>query len=171
MKDVFPNFDLSAYWQEPDFLLADLVSFLANKLETELGMTLMSRGAILSGTLVSEREYLATLNTMFKTLARDAVTKAPPQDADSLEDVFGFDDLAEDQYSEDAGDEAEFQASPIRHLHLKDPVLIYPGSTISFTESALPIIRLRLTSIDGWMLGRVQVTHDNDDIPDFGLIQ
>jgi hypothetical protein len=171
MKDAFPNSDLSAYWQEPDFLLADLVSFLANKLETELGMTLMSRGAILSGTLVSEREYLATLNGMFKTLARDTVTKPAPDDAASLEEVFGFDELAEDQYSEDPGDEEEFQASPIRHLHLKDPVLIYPGSTMSFTESALPIIRLRLTSIDGWMLGRVQITHDSDDIPDFGLIQ
>ena len=179
MKNNFPEFDLSAYWQEPDFLLTDLVSLLANRLESDMGITLMIKGAILTGTLVSEREYLATLNNLFKTMARGSSNKPTREQLRVIDEAFGFDDLTEDSYpdrpeEDDDGDEGEddaaFGGSPIRHLHLKDPVIIYPGSTLSFTESLLPILRVRLITIDGWMLGRITVMRD-DDIPDIGLIQ
>ena len=51
-------------------------------------------------------------------------------------------------------------------------MLIYPGATLSFTESALPILRIRLAAIDGWMLGRISVIADDDDdvLPDVGFI-
>ena len=182
MKNNFPEFDLSAYWQEPDFLLTDLVSLLANRLESDMGITLMIKGAILTGTLVSEREYLATLNNLFKTMARGSATKPTREQLEVIDEAFGFDELTEDSYPERAevnaedGDEdddedAGFGGSPIRHLHLKDPVIIYPGSTLSFTESLLPILRIRLITIDGWMLGRITVMRDDDEIPDIGLLQ
>lgn len=181
----FLDFDLSAYWQEPDFLLADLVSLMANKADSQMGVTLLIKGAILTGTLVGEREYLRRVNEMFKRLARESLTKPTKEDLASIEDAFGFSEMAEDYYpeekpdaadaeSEDEEDEDHFDyestdAAPIRHLHLKDPVIIYPSSTLSFTDSALPILRLRLAMIDGWMLGRISVISD-DDLPDVGFI-
>ncbi len=188
------DIDLSAYWQEPDFLLAELVSLLANRADSQLGITLLVKGAILTGTLVGERDYLNRVNTMFKQMARELLVKPTKDDLASIDDAFGFDELVEDNYTDelDADDEkteAEAQPeapavaptadkpewvepSPIRHLHLKDPVLIYPGATLSFTESALPILRIRLAAIDGWMLGRISVIADDvdDQLPDVGFI-
>jgi hypothetical protein len=177
----FPDFDLSAYWQEPDFLLTDLVSLMANRADSQMGVTLMVKGAILTGTLVGEREYLRRVNDMFKRMARETLAKPTKEDLASIDEAFGFDELIEDDYPEE-GDEEETEdeaiekanlreASPIRHLHLKDPVIIYPGSTLSFMDSALPILRIRLAAIDGWMLGRISViADDDDDLPDVGFI-
>ncbi len=175
----FPDFDLSAYWQEPDFLLTDLVSLLANRSDSQMGITLMVKGAILTGTLVGEREYLRRVNDMFKRMARETLSKPTKEELTSIDEAFGFDELIEDDYpepgEEDEDDESvessAHEASPIRHLHLKDPVIIYPGSTLSFMDSALPILRIRLATIDGWMLGRISViADDEDDLPDVGFI-
>ena len=175
----FPDFDLSAYWQEPDFLLTDLVSLLANRSDSQMGITLMVKGAILTGTLVGEREYLRRVNDMFKRMARETLTKPTKADLESIDEAFGFDELIEDDYPEPGEEDEEAlgvgpnvqEASPIRHLHLKDPVIIYPGSTLSFMDSALPILRIRLATIDGWMLGRISViADDDDDLPDVGFI-
>lgn len=174
-----PDFDLAAYWSEPDFLLTDLVSLMANRADSQLGVTLMVKGAILTGTLVGEREYLRRINEMFKRMARETLNKPTKEDIDSIEEAFGFDELIEDIYPpEGAEAEGELETdeidleegSPIRHLHLKDPVIIYPGSTLSFMDSALPILRLRLAAIDGWMLGRISVISDDDDLPDVGFV-
>ncbi|HVU13909.1 MAG TPA: hypothetical protein VHD90_21675 [Phototrophicaceae bacterium] len=179
MSDL-PDFDLSAYWQEPDFLLTDLVSLMANKANSQLGVTLMIKGAILTGTLVGEREYLRRINEMFKRMARESIVKPTKEDLASIDAAFSFDDLSEDNYEEtdedgetqgDGAKEADApEPAPIRHLHLKDPVIIYPGSTLSFMDSELPILRIRLATIDGWMLGRVSVLGDEDDLPDVGFI-
>ena len=187
----FSDFDLAAYWQEPDFLLSDLVSLMANKADSQLGVTLMIKGAIMTGTLVGEREYLARINEMFKRMARELLPKPTKEDLASIEDAFGFDELTEDFYPEGDDDEEDedgkdgkdkeaeedddidaIEPSPIRHLHLKDPVIIYPGSTLSFTDSALPILRIRLAAVDGWMLGRISVIaeDEDDDLPDVGFI-
>jgi hypothetical protein len=178
MADI-PDFDFSAFWQEPDFLLTDLVSLMANKADSQLGVTLMVKGAIMTGTLVGEREYLRRFNEMFKRMARDTLVKPTKEDLASIDEAFGFDELVEDDYppegaEEDDADLAEDllpATSPIRHLHLKDPVIIYPGSTLSFMDSALPILRIRLAAIDGWMPGRISVISDDDDeLPDVGFI-
>jgi hypothetical protein len=42
-------------------------------------------------------------------------------------------------------------------------VIIYPGSTISFSDSPLPIMRIQLNAIDGWMLGRITVMAGDQD--------
>lgn len=174
-----PDFDLAAYWSEPDFLLTDLVSLMANRADSQLGVTLMVKGAILTGTLVGEREYLRRINDMFKRMARETLTKPTKEDLKSIDEAFGFDELIEDVYpepEEEAEGELETdevdldEGSPIRHLHLKDPVIIYPGSTLSFIDSTLPILRIRLAAIDGWMLGRISVISDDDDLPDVGFL-
>ncbi|MEO8394725.1 MAG: hypothetical protein ABI700_17150 [Chloroflexota bacterium] len=174
----FPEFDLSAYWQEPDFLLTDLVSLLANRSDSQMGITLMVKGAILTGTLVGEREYLRRVNELFKRMARETLSKPTKEELTSIDEAFGFDELIEDDYPEPGEEDEEDEesavvreASPIRHLHLKDPVIIYPGATLSFMDSALPILRIRLATIDGWMLGRISVIPDDeDDLPDVGFI-
>ena len=52
------------FWQEPDFLLADLVSGFVNKGGMELGITLFVKGLVLTGTLTSEQEYLKAISGM-----------------------------------------------------------------------------------------------------------
>jgi hypothetical protein len=178
MTDL-PDFDLAAYWSEPDFLLTDLVSLMANRADSQLGVTLMVKGAVLTGTLVGEREYLRRINDMFKRMARETLTKPTKEELKSIDEAFGFDELIEDSYPEPSleeegeleTDEVDLEeSSPIRHLHLKDPIIIYPGSTLSFIDSALPILRIRLAAIDGWMLGRISVISDDDDLPDVGFL-
>src|SRR3990172_20754 len=92
----FPDFDLSAYWQEPDFLLTDLVSLMANKADSQMGITLIVKGAILTGTLVGEREYLRRVNDMFNRMARETLVKPTKEDLASIDEAFSFDELVED---------------------------------------------------------------------------
>ncbi|MCC6616628.1 MAG: hypothetical protein IT320_24355 [Anaerolineae bacterium] len=180
--DDFLGLDDAQYWNEPDFLLGLLVSFLANKLNAEFGITLMVRGTVMTGTLVGERAYLGRMNELFKTIARSSLMDPSDEDLNALEEAFGFEDMAEDIYprdevneDEDEDVEADKNASddmsfpPIRYLHLRDPYILYPGAAMSFTESPLPILRLRLTEVDGWLPGRVNVIDrmDGDFEPPF----
>jgi hypothetical protein len=105
-------------------------------------------------------------------MARESMNKPSKEVLESIDEAFGFEDLVEDDYPQDEENAEPPEASPIRHLHLKDPVIIYPGSTLSFMESELPVLRIRLAAIDGWMLGRISVisTDDDDDLPDVGFI-
>jgi len=180
----FPEFEAAAFWQEPDFILTDLVSLMANRMNAELGITLMVRGTIMTGTLIGERDYLAAVSKMFKRITRDMLDKPTAEDIQSIEEAFAFDDLAEDFYPpgdpEETGlpdilpmdelpiasaiSEAAAGLPPIRFLHLKDPVIVSPGSSMAFRDSALPIMRIRLNQIEGWMLGRVMMM-TSDDYP------
>ncbi|MCL4248156.1 MAG: hypothetical protein KJ065_08420 [Anaerolineae bacterium] len=157
--DDFFGLDDAQYWNEPDFLLGLLVSFLANKLNAEFGITLMVRGTVMTGTLVSEHAYLGRMNELFKTIARSSLIDPSDEDLGALEEAFGFEDMAEDVYTRDEDDESDEEMAfpPIRYLHLRDPYILYPGAAMSFTESPLPILRLRLTEVDGWLPGRVNV--------------
>lgn len=165
MHDLFDMGD-EQYWQEPDFLLALLVSFLANKLNAEFGVTLILRGTVLTGTLVSERAYLARMNDMFQGLVRNSMTSPDPEELRVLDEAFGFDEMTEDVYldEESAEEQDDLAFPPIRYLHLRDPFILYPGAAMSFSESPLPILRIRLTEVDGWLPGRVNVVdHGNGD--------
>jgi len=201
-----PNF--GPFWQEPDFLLMNLVSLLANKLESDLGLTLLVGGSIITGTLVSERYYLYTLSDILRNAGRTTMD-IPPDVVDLVADALGVEDFVEDAYPDmDENDDDEDADDPIgeepsapqaeggsvesageevaedddeddlppappllQHLHLKDPVWIYPNSTVRFGQSPLPVIRLRLTAVDGWMFGRINVVPYDDDIPNIGLVQ
>jgi hypothetical protein len=204
---TIPNF--GAFWQEPDFLLMNLVSLLANKLESDLGVTLLVGGSIITGTLVSERYYLYTLGDMIRNVGRGSLD-IPSDIVDLVADALGVEDYTEDYYpemedDEDDDEDSDIEGSPapksqkngkpaenqadfdddeddgfddapppplLQHIHLKDPVWIYPNTTVRFGQSPLPVIRLRLTAVDGWMFGRINVTpFDDDGIPNIGLIQ
>jgi len=168
-----PSSGESAFWQEPDFLLADIISGFVNRGGMELGITLFIKGLVITGLLVSEREYLEALSTMFATQAKKSLVNPTKQDLKNTDEVFDFTHLAEDidlpedeeDYDDlDEMDMVERQFPTIRYLHLKDPVIIQPQPAISFTHNQLSILRISLKTIDGWMVGKVNV--ENDDLMD-----
>lgn len=163
--------DTSGFWQEPDFLLADLVSAFVNRGGMQLGLTIFMKGMVITGTLVSEEEYLATMSKMFARQARKSMLHPTAEDLQATEDLFDFTSLTEDDdasKTDGEGDDEDFDPDDdvrfptIRHMHLKDPVILQPQSSISFSHSQLPIMRIRLTAIDGWMMGKVSLEDDAD---------
>jgi len=182
------------FWQEPDFLLADLVSGFVNKGGMELGITLFVKGLVLTGTLTSEQDYLKAISGMFAAQAKKSLVNPSKQEIKNTEEVFDFTGLAEDVdltelYGErdpEFDDEVEDEPTPkfeevnpdemeteeddrtmpsIRYLHLKDPVIIQPQPAVSFTHTQVSILRVKLTTIDGWMVGKVTVEDDLTDFP------
>ncbi|MBZ0281989.1 MAG: hypothetical protein K8L97_14715 [Anaerolineae bacterium] len=185
--DFEPN--ITGFWQEPDFFLADLVSGFVNKGGMELGITLFVRGLVITGTLVSEQEYLEAMSSMFAAQAKKSLVKPTKEEIKTAEEVFDFTHLAEDAdpetfreralnpkpinpYADDDDDDFDDfdpeldESDPpiIRHLHLKEPVILQPQPAVSFSHSQVPILRLRLTQVDGWMIGKV--TMEDDDVMD-----
>ncbi len=175
------------FWHEPDVLLADLVSGFVNKGGMELGITLFVKGLVITGILVAEQEYLKSISSMFATQAKRTLVNPTKQEIETTEEVFDFTGLAEDvdlaelygerdeetdeNESKDEVDEVEKlglseQIPPaIRHLHLKEPVIIQPAPPVSFSHSQLPILRIKLTAIDGWMVGKVNLEDSPPDFP------
>jgi hypothetical protein len=168
--------DVSGFWQEPDFLLADLVSAFVNRGGMQLGITVFMKGMVITGTLVSEREYLSTMSKMFAKQARKSLLHPTPEELKATEELFDFTNLTEDDRTDrendedededDDFDDGEVHVPTIRHMHLKDPVILQPQSSISFSQSQLPIMRIRLTAVDGWMMGKVTL---DDSMGDFSL--
>ena len=183
----FPYFPPDGFWQEPDYLLSDLISMLVNRSGIQFGITLMVRGMIISGVLVSEREYLAELSKYFQDQAKDAIKElmaaAPKKEMRKLlkeaEEAWDFTYLTEDRYpdEEDKGDAGEEEDddlddapdfSEIRHLHMKDVEIVFPAPGLEFFQSRIPTWRVRLTSIDGWLVGRsvAHIPFPSSDEPD-----
>lgn len=161
--------DTSGFWQEPDFLLTDLVSAFVNRGGMQIGLTLFMKGMVITGTLVGEQEYLATMSKMFARQARKSMLHPTAEDLQVTEELFDFTGLTEDvdtkDDEDDDGDEFNPDETPvptIRFMHLKDPVILQPQSSISFSHSQLPIMRIRLTAVDGWMMGKVSLDDDAD---------
>lgn len=161
-----PEFDPVAFWQEPDILLTELVSLFANSLDAELGVTLMVGGAVISGTLIGERAYLKAVNGMVRRLTRELLEKPSAEELDAVAGVFDPDRLTEDLLPavlQENGASADIetdllnQTPPLRYLHLRDPILVQPGSMLSFADSELPIMRVRLTHVEGWIVGHANV--------------
>lgn len=151
-------------WMEPDFILTYLVSSLANMAGAPVGITLLIKGTIMTGTLISEREYLSLLSDILQSQVRRALSMLSEQERKIAESAFDLSDLIEDFYpgvpnSDEDDDEDEDLdemmpgMSPIHHLHLKDPIVISPQPAISFSDGLFPVLRIKLASIDGWMLG------------------
>lgn len=78
--------------------------------------------------------------------------EADLEDGDTA-DVDGNDEDDID-YDDMDFDEDDFPMT-LQYLHLKDPVIVAGDPPINFGEGSDVIIRLRLTSIDGWMIGRI----------------
>lgn len=175
----------AAYWQTPDFILTDIITTMVNMMEMPVGITLFMKGMIISGALVSERHYLASLSNVFQALA-SATFEGAEEDGEMRQEIqrlFDFTKLTENDYSiiddddeqsdQDEFDESDFDADtdddfrfedlydekkssviPVRFMHLRDAMVLYPGASIGFRHSILPIIRIRINSIDGWILGQ-----------------
>src|SRR5215470_16488325 len=121
----------SGFWQEPDPFLVDLVSGFVNKGGMELGITLFIKGQVMTGTLVSEQDYLNAMSDMFASQAKKSMVKPTKEELKATEDVFDFTHLAEDidpatfmpDISEDDDDfdvDDNLPLPMIRHPHLKD---------------------------------------------------
>ncbi len=157
----FPSFDEPA-WNEPDFLLSYLVSSLVNVGGAPIGMTLLIKGTVLSGTLMSEREYLDTLSSIMQQQVRDALSGLSKKDRELAEKAFDFRDLTEDYYPDTEDEDEESAPEPLLYMHLRNPVIVSPQPVVSFSSGMFPVMRIRLTSIDGWMLG-ASMPEDLDD--------
>jgi len=127
-----------------------------------LGITLLVNGTIITGTLMSEREYLDTLTTTLQDQIRSALAELPAKERKMAESAFDLRDLAEDYYP-DGDDDDEMPSMELAYLHLRNPAVLSPQPSIGFSEGPLPVMRLRLAHIDGWMLG----TSIPDDLDDF----
>jgi len=156
------DFSEAGYWLEPDFVLADIVATLVNAVGLSIGITLFMKGTVISGLLVSEDEYLHALSDMFNQVAN------PPQgeDVDNLFDFTGLKESTDmDGLFDSAADDDEINlledAPPIRHLHIRDVVVLSPQPSLVFGHSQMPIVRIRLTTIDGWMLGQAAIDDGN----------
>ncbi len=170
---MFGDFDFSDLFDgggpslnEPDYILAYLVSSLVNMGGAPLGITLMVRGTIITGTLIGEREYLDILSDMLQAQVRDALAERPEDERRMAERAFDLREFTEDFYPEGDEDEDEDEGPTpmdIVHLHLKNPLVISPQPSIGFSSGPLPVMRIRLINIDGWMLG----TSIPDDMDDF----
>ena len=84
------------YWHEPDPFLVDLISTFVNRGGTELGITLFIRGLVITGTLVSEQDYLNAMSDMFAAQAKRTMVNPTVAELKATEDVFDFMHLAED---------------------------------------------------------------------------
>ncbi|MAS32752.1 MAG: hypothetical protein CL610_02020 [Anaerolineaceae bacterium] len=150
-------------WTEPDFLLSYLISSLVNVGGAPIGITLMVKGMIISGTLLSEREYLDTLSELMQQQVRDALALLPEEDREAAESAFDFRDLTEDFYPDDRDDDDDDSPpEPLFYLHLRNPVIVSPQPVVSFSSGIFPVMRIRLANVDGWMLG-ASMPEDLDD--------
>jgi hypothetical protein len=148
----------AAFWLEPDFVLTSIVASLVNLMELPIGVTIFVNGMMLSGTLVSEREYLDSLTHLFRETARESLASAPGAGEDELDDAFDFTLLAESALGRDpdapVDSDDEFDgAGPIRFLHIKNISVLSPQPAIAFSQSTFPYVRIRINAIGGWMLG------------------
>jgi hypothetical protein len=102
--------------------------------------------------MLKEAEEAWDFTYMTEDVYRDEEDKEPKEDGDDDDDDF---DLPSD-------------FSEIRHLHLKDVEIVFPSPGIEFFQSRLPTWRVRLASVDGWLVGRsvAQMPFPSSDEPD-----
>ena len=160
------DFDEAAFWLEPDFVLADLVATLVNELELPIGITLFMKGMVVSGVLVSETEYLQSLTDAFNRIAKTSL-RATNGNGEPPDDLFDFTMLTEGEsiteMMEDSDDEDFQLPPPIRHLHMREVHILTPNPSLSFMQSLMPIMRIRMNTIDGWILGQAMDTTDDNN--------
>jgi len=158
--DIFEDeLEDTTFWQEPDFLLNDLVTLLVHRANVELDVTLFLKGMVLTGTLVAESVYLSEMTTVFMNKAKSAMPDLTDDDLQKLSQAMDFKNLA----SEDVvGDELiDTGVVPLRYIHVKNPQVISAARAMTFANSEIPILRLRLNMVDGWLLGRATQIDDS----------
>jgi len=120
-------------------------------------------------------EELARLFDFTKLTENDYSLDEDEDDEDDEDDniLNGNDDDISDEAEADVIDfDALYKMKkasvvPVRFLHLRDAMVLYPGASIGFRHSILPIVRIRIQSVDGWILGQALDASevDGDDTP------
>ena len=172
----FLDIDETTLWLEPDTVLANVITAMVNMMGMPIGITLFIKGTVISGTLVSEKEYLEKLTEVFQSAAKQSINPNNKEEAEIIEEIFDFTKLGdnnllfgdEDEEADDEDVDSAVEDIPvyIRYLHIRDFSILTPNPPLSFGASSFPILRIRLTAIDGWMLGH-STPHDFE-VNDFG---
>ena len=158
----YEDFDMSSFWQEPDFILADIVHLMVNLAGLEIGVTLFVKGMTITGVLTSEENYLKDLSDTFRRrvqVNKQHMTKAEQEEFDSMFDFTHLGESTISQQLDEEGIHVPSRMASIRFLHIKNPLLVVSQGVVNFAHGDAPYIRLRLSMIDGWMLGEA-VTPD-----------
>lgn len=192
-------FDSSDYWSEPDQLLSYVVTMLVNAMDMEFDVTIMLRGLVISGTLVSEGKYLKQASNALAGQFDLSSSKIPVDAREALKEMFNLTNMTEfdvrdyieigkakadadsaappdddpssttdPEFDNDDLDDEDFEAlidnmpPPLQYLHLRDPMIVAGEPPIRFANGSEIALRLRLASIDGWMLGRLFPVMDDD---------
>ncbi len=173
-------------WDEPDIVLSYIVTALVNGMGLEIGVTLMARGLVVSGTLTSEHNYLEQISNVLMNQVQFTDESVPEDVRESLKALLDLRSLSEfdadsylpgagsismgDEGDEDESDDNDFAdmddfddddmdivdlPPTLQYLHLKDPIIVAGEPPINFGEGSDVMVRLRLTTIDGWMLGKI----------------
>ncbi|MDB6061290.1 MAG: hypothetical protein JWM78_1393 [Verrucomicrobiaceae bacterium] len=125
-----------------DWLLSMLVSF-ANELSLELGVTINTGGAIISGTLIGGKTYLVELSEVFaKANGEQAVNDALSQGILRNQNIYETD---------------ETPALPPAYIHLRNARFWAPdGESLAATQGFL--WRARLSEVSGFSIGGLEPT-------------
>ena len=144
---------------KPDEVLTIFVKLVNRVPGAGMGVTLFVRGAIVSGTLVGGAAFFEGLAESADNAFRGTTGEEPS--GEGLGAVFR--EVASETY----GENADWERRPTGHLHLRDAQVFHPG--------AVPMPaggtrwRGRLSSVDGWMLGTLDIAPgwpDDDDEPE-----
>jgi hypothetical protein len=141
--------DHPSTWQEPDGLLATLVS-MANKGTASFDMTFLCNGMILAGTIVGGNHYLDALGKAISTGIERTSPNIPKKELVSLSEYFTK--LGEKIYPSGDKESGGGERLEKTFVHLKDVTVIAPQDWSS--QSEFPYWRLQLASVDAWTLGR-----------------
>jgi hypothetical protein len=198
MFDLPPMFGSGEnLWDEPDVVLTYIITALVNGMGIEIGATLMARGLVISGTLISEETYLDQMSELLVNQVKFTDPDVPEAMRESLKQALNLRTLSEfniedyvraatasmenleseegdeddmddmdDMDDEEIFDQDDFDMDDmpptLQYVHMKDPLIVAGDPPINFGEGSDVILRLRLTSIDAWMVGKI-----SPEMPDF----
>ena len=90
--DMLGNSNL---WDEPDMVLSYIVTMLVSTMGVEVDVTLMTRGAVISGTLISEGVYLQKLTDTLMEKVQFTNQDVPEEAREALKLVLDVRDMSE----------------------------------------------------------------------------
>lgn len=134
--------------------LARIVQLVDFSLIPEINVTLQIGGLVISGDVISAREYTSALLELIGThLAKEAIETGAvaPENAELYEQHF-LNEMTEGGIM-DLPDNPAILPLP-QFIHLKNVEFIVPYAG-NFPPSEFPYWRYTLTAVDGWTLGRV----------------
>ncbi|UYZ39026.1 hypothetical protein OD350_28560 (plasmid) [Clostridium beijerinckii] len=129
--------------ENQDAILLDFVRF-TNRTNIQFGVTLFSNGQILSGKLISYKEYVEILANSFKG-------------NDAVETLFAnyFNSCKEKEEENKDPEDIETE-SPPNFIHLKDIKIVKGNIVESRIDNPL---RLKLSDVSGFIVGEISMNN------------